>query len=78
MRLLNFTAPAMSRGLVPSELMIDREEKVMLAGVPSLPLKNSKRGSSSKSKSHQGCARLKLLENELIVIRRLKIKGLWG
>ena len=66
-RLVNLNEPAMSRGFIPKVPMIEREEKVILAGVPNLPFKRSKRGIKSKRSNHQGCARLRLWKYELIV-----------
>lgn len=58
----------MSRGFIPKVPIIEREESVILEGVPNLPLKKSKRGIKSKSSSHQGCARLRLWKYELIML----------
>ena len=58
MRVVSLRAPAMSLGLVPSEPMMDRDENVMLAGVPSLPLSRSNGGIAKSSRSHHGCAKL--------------------
>lgn len=57
---VSFSAPAMSLGFVPNEPMMESEEKVMLAGVPSLPLSISNGGITKRSRNHQGCAKLRL------------------
>ncbi len=57
---VNFNAPAMSLGLFPSDPMIESEEKVILAGVPSFPLSMSTGGIAKRSKNHHGCAKLRL------------------
>lgn len=54
MSVVSLNAPAMSLGLVPSEPRMEREEKVMLAGVPSLPLSMSSGGMARSSSSHHG------------------------
>ena len=59
-RVVNLSDPAISLGLVPSEAMIESDEKVMLAGVPNLPLRMNSRGMVRRRSSHQGCARLRL------------------
>lgn len=51
---VSFSAPAISLGLFPSEPMIESEEKVMLAGVPSLPLSMSNGGIAKRSRNHHG------------------------
>lgn len=54
---VSLRAPAMSLGLVPSEPMMERDEKVMLAGVPSFPLSRSNGGIANRSRNHHGCAK---------------------
>jgi len=57
---VSFSAPAMSLGFVPSDPMMESEEKVMLAGEPSFPLNMSNGGIAKRSRNHHGCAKLRL------------------
>ncbi len=59
-RVVTFSAPAMSLGFVPSDPIMESEEKVILAGVPSLPLSMSNGGIAKRSRNHHGCAKLRL------------------
>lgn len=54
MRAVSLTAPSMSLGFVPRELMMDMDENVMLLGVPSFPFSMSSRGSVRRIRNHQG------------------------
>lgn len=52
--MVSLNAPAMSLGRLPSDPMMESEEKVILAGVPILPLSMSNGGIAKRSRNHHG------------------------